>query len=288
MRFIKIILSIVLAAGMFYLFNFKQGSLPPLGKFLNPQSGFWRNNSKMDKIPNILKIKGLKQDVQVIIDERRVPHIFANNNHDLFMAQGYIVARDRLWQMEMQTYLAAGRLAEIVGARAVDMDRYYRRLGLKFGAEKTRELVMENEETKEVLKAYSKGVNAYIDGLTSQELPLEYKILDYKPEKWTELKSILMLKFMAETLTAGSSEPEMTLTWEALGEKVMEDLFPLHPPFPEPIIPEGTPWDFEPVKLPEPPKQIVPAEVRSGIIDEDVSALGSMYPVKKVKADFPS
>ena len=290
MRIIKIVFAVVLLAGIFYLFNFKHGSLPPLGKFLNPQSGFWRNNSQMDKIPNTLKINGLKQDVQVIIDKRRVPHIFAHNNHDLFMAQGYIAARDRLWQMEMQTYLVAGRLAEIVGAKAVNMDRYYRRLGLDFGAEKACELVLENEETNEVLKAYSKGVNAYIDGLTSQALPLEYKILDYKPEKWTELKSILMLKFMAETLTAGSSEPEMTLTWEALGEKVMEDLFPMVPPFPEPIIPEGTPWDFEAVRLPEPPKQIIPVEIRPGMISEDNSSLGSnnwAVSGKKTKSGFP-
>ena len=115
MRFIKIIISIILLTGLFYLLNFKHGSLPPLGKFLNPHSGFWRNNSQMDKIPNTLEIKGLKQIVQVIIDDRRVPHIFAENTHDLFMAQGYIVARDRLWQMEMQTHLAAGRLADMVG-----------------------------------------------------------------------------------------------------------------------------------------------------------------------------
>lgn len=290
MKSIKIVLSIALMAGMFYLFNFKHGSLPPLGKFLNPHSGFWRNNSQMDRIPNTLKIKEFKQDVQVIFDNRRVPHIFAENTHDLFMAQGYITARDRLWQMEMQTHMAAGRLAEIVGPRAVDMDRYYRRLGLRFGAEKALELVMDNRDSKEVLTAYSKGINAFIDGLKNKFLPLEYKILDYKPEKWTELKSILMLKLMSDTLTAGSSEPEMTLALETLGEKVMEDLFPLFPPFPEPIIPEGTPWDFEPVKLPEPPKQIVPAEIRSGIIYEDVSALGSnnwAVSGKKTKSGFP-
>lgn len=290
MKFIKIVLSIVLMAGMFYLFNFKHGSLPPLGKFLNPYSGFWRNNSQMDKIPNTMKIKGLKQDVQLIVDNRRVPHIFAQNTHDLFMAQGYITARNRLWQMEMQTHMAAGRLAEIVGPRAVDMDRYYRRLGLKFGAEKALELVMDNRDSKEALTAYSKGVNAFIDGLKNKFVPLEYKILDYKPEKWTELKSILMLKLMSDTLTAGSSEPEMTLALETLGEKVMEDLFPLFPPFPEPIIPEGTPWDFEPVKLPEPPKQIVPAEIRSGMISEEVSSLGSnnwAVSGKKTKSGFP-
>jgi penicillin G amidase len=290
MKIFKIVLSAVLVAGMFYLFNFKHGSLPPLGKFLNPHSGFWRNNTRMDKIPNVLEIKGLKQDVRVIIDKRRVPHIFAENTHDLFMAQGYIVARDRLWQMEMQTHLAAGRLAEIVGPAAVDIDRYHRRLGLVFGAEKALEFAGEHEETRETLKAYVQGINAYIDSLKGWSLPLEYKILDYKPEAWTELKSILMLKLMAETLSAGSSESQMTLALQVLGEKVTEDLFPLFSPFPEPIIPKGTPWDFEPVKLPEPPKQIVPAEIRSGMNSEDASSLGSnnwAVSGEKTKSGFP-
>ncbi|MBN2246131.1 MAG: penicillin acylase family protein [Candidatus Aminicenantes bacterium] len=229
----------------------------------------------MDKIPNVLEIKGIKQEVRVIIDKRRIPHIFAENTHDLFMAQGYIVARDRLWQMEMQTHLAAGRLAEIVGPAAVDIDRYHRRLGLVFGAERALEFAGEHEETREALKAYVQGINAYIDSLNSWSLPLEYKILDYKPEKWTELKTILMLKLMSETLTAGSTEPEMTLAFDALGQEVMEDLFPLQPPLPEPIIPEGTTWDFEPVELPEPPVKIIPTEVSPGMTNEEVSALGS-------------
>lgn len=290
MRICKIVLSIVLIAGMFYLFNFKHGSLPPLGKFLNPYSGLWRNNTHMDKIPDTLKIKGLKQDVQVIVDKRRVPHIFAENTHDLFMAQGFIVARDRLWQMEMQTRLAAGRLAEIVGHQAVNMDRYYRRLGLAFGAERGLEFALKDNETREVLTAYTQGINAYIDSLKGWSLPLEYKILDYKPEKWTELKSVLMLKLMSETLSAGSSEPEMTLALEAMGQEVMEDLFPLHPPFPEPIIPKGTSWDFDPVELPQLPKQIVPTEIRPDITNRDVSPMGSnnwAVSGKKTKSGFP-
>jgi penicillin amidase len=263
MKFIKLLISAALVSGLFYLLNFQLGQLPPLGKLLNPSSGFWQNNASKSKIPEMLDLPGLKEEVQVIYDKRHVPHIFAKNSHDLYFAMGYIYARDRLWQMEMQTSLAAGRLSEVLGKATIETDRYHRRMGLMYGAEKTLEEIMAHPESRSAGQAYAAGVNAYIHKLDYKSLPLEYKILDFRPEEWTVLKSALMLKLMSLRLSSRNSEAAMSRTRDALGEDVMDALFPINPVFPEPIIPVDSPWNFNP-EVPEKPEKHYPFKKAAG------------------------
>lgn len=90
------------------MLNTKIGDIPPLAKFLNPFRGFWANAEPKDAGPNNeLKIEGLKGSVEIQFDEQMIPHIFADNNQDLYFAQGYITAKDRLWQMDFQTRFGA-------------------------------------------------------------------------------------------------------------------------------------------------------------------------------------
>jgi penicillin G amidase len=110
MRLFKTILAFVVLLILFNLLNNSQGSIPPLGKFLNPFAGFWQNGEKLDHIDEVLDVKGLRDEVQVVWDERHVPHIFAENTYDIYFAQGFLTARHRLWQMEFQTHVAAGRV----------------------------------------------------------------------------------------------------------------------------------------------------------------------------------
>src|SRR5690606_34966214 len=94
------------------LCNNKIGNVPPLGKFLSPFTGFWQNAEDLESAYNIsLSNSKLKSDVDILIDEQGVPHIFAKNDYDLYFAQGYITAKDRLWQMDFQNRYAAGRLS---------------------------------------------------------------------------------------------------------------------------------------------------------------------------------
>jgi len=253
MKYIKFIGSALIVWGLFYFLNYQHGRLPPLGKLLNPSAGFWQNNTSGDKVPEELDIPGLKDEVQVLFDDRHVPHIFAKNSHDLYFAQGYITARDRLWQMEMQTHLAAGRLSEILGKSAIETDRYHRRLGLLYGAENTLKALLADPESMVAGEAYAEGVNSFIHMLNYKSLPLEYKILDYQPEEWTALKSTLILKLMSLTLSSYNREASMSRTRAALGDDVMNELFPIYPLFPEPIIPAGSPWNFD-AKIPEKPE----------------------------------
>lgn len=268
MKWLKPIVFFVIASGLFYALSFPRGSVPPPGKLFNPFAGFWRNNTAGDEILSHRELAALQEDVEIVWDDRRVPHVFARNLHDLYFSQGYLVARDRLWQMEFQTHAAAGRLAEIVGPRALEFDRHRRRLGMVYAAENAAGAMAAHPEIRLAVEAYTAGVNAWIDQLSPATLPLEYKILDYEPEPWTTLKSALLLKQMALTLSGRSQDRLMTATRAALGEEAMKQLFPNYPPLQDPIVPANTEWDFVPLITARPPRDFKPGMAQSA--DDDL------------------
>ena len=113
------------------------GPLPPLGPLLDPANGVWASAAATNfPARQLAKIPGLHDSVAVLFDDRGVPHIFASNESDAWRALGFVVARDRLFQMEAQTRAASGRLTEWAGPRALDADREIRATGLPWGAEK--------------------------------------------------------------------------------------------------------------------------------------------------------
>lgn len=219
------------------------GPLPPLGRFCNPFSGFWRN-AEADGTPDgQLRVPGLYETVTVVFDRRRVPHIFAQNPHDLYFAQGYVTARDRLWQMEIQSLAAAGRLAEILGPDLAEYDKFQRRLGLLQAAEKAVDLAKKDGESWEASQAYADGVNAWIGDLRPGEYPIEYKLLDYAPRRWSPVNTLLMVKNLQWTLSGGGDDLPLSNTLAKLGRDFVGRYFPLRDPEVTPVIPAGTPWD---------------------------------------------
>jgi penicillin amidase len=173
----------------------------PLGRLLSPQEGIWQNAEPIGESFNgNLKFPGLTGKTDVYFDERMVPHIFADNDEDAYFVQGYLHARDRLWQMDFQTRATAGRLSELFGDKALEFDRRQRRLGIPWAAEKTLEAWESDEATKSMCDAYTAGINAYISELPSSKLPLEYKLLGYQPEKWSNLRSVIFFKAMTNDL----------------------------------------------------------------------------------------
>ncbi|MFH2056310.1 MAG: penicillin acylase family protein, partial [bacterium] len=245
MRIFRAIVVLLLSLALFWALQGRIAPLPPLGAFLNPFSGYLQNGEDPQP-PKTLTLPGLQGEVTVVWDDRRVPHIFAANDHDLYLAQGYLTARDRLWQMEIQVLAAAGRLAEVLGPSLVEHDRYQRRIGVPDAAAITAGAIEQAESTGPVVEAYTSGVNAYIAALDYADLPLEYKLVDYRPEFWAPLRSALLLKQMAWDLTTYNlSELNLTRARELLGEGDVDKLYPVHPPYTEPIIPPGTKWPFE-------------------------------------------
>lgn len=232
---------------------------PAFGHFFNPFGGFW-TNAEPKRIPKDLKIyaEKLKDKVEVMVDDRLVPHIFAKNEYDLYLAQGYITAKYRLWQMEFQSHFASGRLSEIMGKNEAiqQLDRRHRRLGMVYAAEKLLEETKKSEETSQALNAYTEGVNAYIQQLQPKDYPLEYKLLGYKPELWTPLKTALMMKLMTLDLAFNTWDVETTNILQKYGKDVIKELFGGYTSSQDPIIPTGTKYDFKKVSIPKTPKQI--------------------------------
>ncbi|MBS1660689.1 MAG: penicillin acylase family protein, partial [Bacteroidetes bacterium] len=138
MRILPFLISFILTTGLVVCLNRQWGGLkktPVFGSFLSPQHGFWQNAEPVGSDFNgSIKLPGMKGKGEVYFDENLVPHVYANSQVDACYIQGYLHARFRLWQMEFQTFAAAGRLSEVLGAGKDDSylkyDRAMRRLGM--------------------------------------------------------------------------------------------------------------------------------------------------------------
>lgn len=251
MKTFRFILLLLVTVSVAYFLSIKIDPVPPLGNFVSPFTGFWQNakQAQQSAAPE-LNLDGLQDKVVVTYDKHHFPHIFANNNHDLYYAQGYITAVDRLWQMEFQTMAAAGRLSEIVGEKALDYDRTARRKGMVYAAENTLKALNAQKEIEEAVNAYSDGINAYINSLEPGDFPVEYKLLGYEPEQWTNLKVALLLKYMANDLCFGERDLENTNALKLFGRPLFDQLYPdIDTPI-DPIVNNPGGWTFEPVQKP--------------------------------------
>ena len=253
MRLLKAILSVVITVGFIYALNRPWGPVPAMGAFLSPFNGFWQNAEKTSdpKEEIVLKLDSLREEVIVRFDDTGVPHIFAKNDFDLFYAQGYLTAKDRLWQMDIQTRAASGRLSEILGPATLEIDKNSRRLGMAYGAEVNVKIAMSDPKSREALLGYSAGVNAYINQLAPKDFPVEYKLLGYAPELWKPINTMYMLEQMTLTLAGRSNDLNMSNVLKKYGNEVVKDLFPDYPMLQEsPVIPSGTAWNFKPLPIP--------------------------------------
>ncbi len=158
---------------------------------------FLRNS--LATIEGKLNVTGLISEVQVIRDDKGIPKIIAQNESDLYRAQGFIHAQDRLFQMDLARRQASGRLSEVVGKAAIENDKKFLIFSLRRAAEKSYEIY--SEEAKKVLQNYADGVNAYIEYAKSKnKLPYEFTLLGYQPEQWTPIDSLTIGKYMAYDL----------------------------------------------------------------------------------------
>lgn len=194
-----------------------------------------------------LQLPGLRDTVTVVRDERGVPHIYASNSHDLFMAQGFIHAQDRFWQMEFWRRIGSGRLSELFGESTLPQDRFLRTMGVRRSAELSWE--MADEADREVLLAYAEGVNAYITQ-NRQRLPLEFRILaltgvDFTPEPWTPIHTLTWATMMAYNLGGNyESELDRAQLLARYGETWMRELtlYPYDTADQPVILPTGVTW----------------------------------------------
>ncbi len=177
----------------------------------------------------ILQVSGLKDSVTVRRDNRSIPYIEAKNDADLYFAQGYATASDRLWQMDLFRRVASGRTAEIFGKVVLEEDKRWRRFGFdKIVNESYKNL---DAEFKAALDNYAKGVNAYIASLNKDSMPPEFKILQYQPEQWKATDSLIIGKILTDALSTTWWADAARAKFEKLPQDVRDRLFNQKTPF---------------------------------------------------------
>ncbi|MBW8796205.1 MAG: penicillin acylase family protein [Streptomyces sp.] len=191
-----------------------------------------------------ITVEGLSGPVTVKRDSYGIPQIYASTDEDLFMAQGYVQAQDRFYEMDVRRHMTSGRLSEMFGKGQVKNDEFLRTMGWDRVAKEEYDTKL-SASTKKYLQAYSKGVNAYLRGKSGKDISLEYAALgfvnDYKPEQWTPVDSVSWLKAMAWDLRGNmDDEIDRALMTSRLGPQQIKDLYPDYPySRNQPIVQEG-------------------------------------------------
>ncbi len=171
-----------------------------------------------------VELQGLRDRVTVRRDERGIPYIQANNDEDLYFAQGYATAADRLWQMDLLRRTARGELSEIFGSRTLEEDKRHRTLGFAQVAEA--EVMQATPRSRAILEAYARGVNSYIASLDAKSLPPEFQILQYQPRPWTPADSLIVIKLFFESLSSTWRLDVMRAAFADLPREKREGLLP--------------------------------------------------------------
>jgi penicillin G amidase len=173
-----LLIAVIITAGYLFLENIRTGSLPDYTKDV--------------------QIHGLNGEVTIIRDSFAIPHIFARNESDLYKAVGFIMAQDRLWQMDLLRRVTQGRLSEIMGRGQLETDLLMRALRIEEKSKKVK--AQSSPEILQALRDFSEGVNLYIN---NYPLPPEFKILGYEPEPWKPEHSLNLIGYMSWDLTSG-------------------------------------------------------------------------------------
>ncbi|WP_174549868.1 penicillin acylase family protein [Herbidospora cretacea] len=194
----------------------------------------WTVRASFPELDGELRLAGLAKPVTVLRDGHGVPQIYADTAADLFMAQGYVHAQDRFWEMDFRRKTTAGRLSELFGGSTLEIDKVVRTLGWRRVAEQEMNLL--TPEAKAGLDAYAAGVNAWMkanEGFAARSL--EYAVLkltngDYEPEPWTPVDSLSWLKAMAWDLRSNlDDEIERSVDAATVPRERVEELFPPYP-----------------------------------------------------------
>ena len=190
-------------------------------------AGYWFVTKSQPQIDGTLRVAGLKSKVEIVRDPLGIPQIYTDNEDDLFFAQGYVEAQDRLWQMEYNRRIGHGTLSEMFGSATIKQDRFLRTIGLDRAARA--DVAAMSDSDKQPLQMFANGVNAFID-THLDNLPLEFTILGIKPSHWQPVDTVVWGKVMAYDLGGNYSEELLRASLIAkVGPAKTQELMPPYP-----------------------------------------------------------
>lgn len=184
---------------------------------------WWFVYRPLPQLDGTVSLPGLKSDVSVERDNWGVPHIRASSLEDMAEAQGYVLAQDRLWQMDLLRRVGRGQLSEIVGPAAIKIDEEFRNLNFSRTAE--REVTLLDADSRSAMEAYARGVNQFI-AQHRKSLPVEFSLLHYQPEPWKSSDSLIIGAYMYQTLSnTWEAELKRAKVTARVGSERAKDLF---------------------------------------------------------------
>lgn len=223
--FFFVLIALCLALGRSF------ADLGPVGHLLAPSTGVWRHqpaseNDLLKNFPAAMDAAGINR-VELTIDSDGVPHLVSDDETALYFAQGYVTAYYRLWQMDFMSRITAGRVAELLGEKALPIDRFFRRLKVPSAAEASADLMLNDLSTRNSLIAYSNGVNTRLQQIDISNLPFEYRLFGTFPEPWEPRRAAYLLKFMTWELTGFMYDFRLSSAKTKLSSELFDLLFPI-------------------------------------------------------------
>lgn len=216
-------------------------NVPPVGKLLNPFHGAW---SPLQESRHI-EIEGESGTVEILIDKRGVPHIYAETVNDALIGQGYIEARDRTFQMQFLRQAATGQLSEYFGERTISFDKWMHKKGLPDAVMTAKKVMSQDKQVAVTYGAYIKGANQYIDNLSYEDFPLEMKLLNLRPKSWDLHAAASVFKYMGNVLAGGNDDIENTNLRILLGDDQYFKYYREDEDDETPIVPLEVEYEFE-------------------------------------------
>ncbi|GMA51325.1 beta-lactam antibiotic acylase [Alicyclobacillus contaminans] len=239
--------AVIFSGGVLWLAGRGIGPLPALGPAFNAGTGVW-TMAKTAQPPTTetLHFQFLHHPATVKFDEHGIAYIHASDDHDLFAMMGYLHTEFRLTQMDLMRRQGEGRLAEVVGKKALPSDEFELQLGLQRTAEQEWQQMDKSSAAGQALLAYAEGVNEKMDeDKRSGELPYTFKLMGYSPQPWTPVDSLVIQGIMTQTLDYTDTPLDYALLVKSLGSERTMDWFPTvpkneqHPYDPGPYVPAG-------------------------------------------------
>jgi penicillin amidase len=211
-----------------------------LETLVDPVDGFWANARTADQFDaGSVRLPGMTAQAEVVFDERGVPHIFAESDEDAIRAFGYVVSGDRLFQMDFLRRVTSGRLAEVLGPDLVDTDRFLRGTGMARSVAQNIAWMQEEDRIDlQVASWFAEGVNARLEAMSDADLPVEFRLLGYRPERWSAADAFLVgWNLMFDLTYQRESALVMDQVRGAMSPEDFDLLFRVDEPYSVPIVP---------------------------------------------------
>lgn len=252
LRAINLSCAVGVTVALLLLLGAGGGPVPPLGRALVPGGGVWASAAAPTAVRDeSLELPGLSRPAKVSFTAEGYTSVEAATDGDLFLAQGYVTARMRLMQMDLQRRLGKGRLSELTGAAGLASDKFELRLGLLRTAQAKWAATPRDSEAGRALTAYARGVNAWLGRVrASGEWPAIYGLTGVRPEAWTPVDSLVVQEVLTQQLNFTTTQLDYALLRRSLGPELTMSWFPVHAVTPQQPYDPGPYKALPPAPLP--------------------------------------